>query len=315
MKSIASSSLFSFAMVLMALFVGYGLGKRGEPVSDSLHPFEKTEQETVDYKEKYLALQSRFDQLNKVDFEEYLQLKTQKEKYNKANDILGKILVIFLAELGLKVSGEARDYAEDLMSNPDKHAYKEKETSGNKSPQTEKNIVAEVAKQNHQTFLRKETKVHEVKSKEEAQDFLDAVHFENLFDELRAAQGLKKRQYVHIRGSFIGFVNLSEPKGEQWEVELFLDGQLVDGVIRKGTSRIKLLKDGQVFSDSNGNGDIDGVKSLAGKKKGILLKLGGNNGYFQLYYAPALNQLIGNYYKEISVGSFKRKGTVFLERR
>jgi hypothetical protein len=56
------------------------------------------------YQEKYLRLKRQIEQIHAVDFEEYMQLKEQKEKYLKADEILGKIFLVFLAEAGLKLT-------------------------------------------------------------------------------------------------------------------------------------------------------------------------------------------------------------------
>ncbi|MBY0385209.1 hypothetical protein K2X05_08635, partial [bacterium] len=56
------------------------------------------------YQLKYENLQKKIQQIHDVDFEEYVQLKEQKEKYLKADEILGKIFLVFLAEAGLKLS-------------------------------------------------------------------------------------------------------------------------------------------------------------------------------------------------------------------
>lgn len=49
-------------------------------------------------------LLAKFQELTAADLEEYYRLKTAEDKYKKADEILGKVMAIFLADLGLHAS-------------------------------------------------------------------------------------------------------------------------------------------------------------------------------------------------------------------
>jgi hypothetical protein len=62
-----------------------------------------------------------FADLTEDQMQEYLQLKDQQAKYEKANEIMAKIMQIFVADLGLHLTGEAScriDSAEFPLSKP-----------------------------------------------------------------------------------------------------------------------------------------------------------------------------------------------------
>jgi len=49
----------------------------------------------------------KFEALAQVDYEDYLKLKTDAEKYKKADEILGKIMAVFIADLGIHFKEKA----------------------------------------------------------------------------------------------------------------------------------------------------------------------------------------------------------------
>lgn len=72
-------------------------------------------------KEEVRVESSRHQERPQFDFEEYLTLKNEKEKYLKAEELYGKMMVMFLASLGLREQGivkqiqkEREDYVAGL---------------------------------------------------------------------------------------------------------------------------------------------------------------------------------------------------------
>ena len=303
-------------MIILALFVGYGLGKRGEPASDSLTPFKKIEEpnsmEEASYKEKYFSMRSRFEQVSKVDMEEYVQLKSQKEKYNKANQILGKMLIIFLAELGLKISGEARDYAEGVTNSPEKYAYKE---SAETKEFSKKNLSNPSEEGVARGWIKKESSLKSINSREEAIKFLEEVTFKNFSKSVEKSIFIKEKHFQMLRGTYVGEIQITQPKTQTLGMEMTIEG--ASGQWREeGKTSIKLFKNGQLESENTGSGQPKGYRSLSENSTAIIIHLGGSRGFVQLYRARSLgNTLIGNYYRQKEFGQVIKAGTVFLSRR
>ncbi len=57
------------------------------------------------------AINQKVSGLTDSEISDYYKLKDQKEKYEKANEILSKIVLLFLADLGVKLSPEIRHQA------------------------------------------------------------------------------------------------------------------------------------------------------------------------------------------------------------
>ena len=70
------------------------------------------------FKKELLKIRGHFSEISSVDIEEYLRLKTMEEKYQKAEEILGKILLIFFADLDIHLTQSQREFAEKMSENP-----------------------------------------------------------------------------------------------------------------------------------------------------------------------------------------------------
>ena len=74
----------------------------------SKSPLEKASVVSLKSEEpaRFEELQSKIQEIHDVDIQEYLKLKEQKAQFLKANDILSKMMMIFLADLGLRMSSK-----------------------------------------------------------------------------------------------------------------------------------------------------------------------------------------------------------------
>lgn len=59
-------------------------------------------------------LQKQVKQFSESELDEYLKLNDQKKRYQKADELLGKVMLLFLANLGLNVSDEKKEKLEDM---------------------------------------------------------------------------------------------------------------------------------------------------------------------------------------------------------
>src|SRR5690606_22227066 len=157
-------------------------------------------------------------------------------------------------------------------------------------------------------------KVNEIVTEKEVQDFLKNVEITDLVSEFRSGGSLSDKQFEVLNGVYEGMAIFEDPAERPWRVHLWLRGRISGGKYR-GRHEIRLFKNGKQFSRSRGGVNDETYRSINGDPNGILINAYENNGFFQLYYFPKLNQLHGLVYLQKTVGSFERKGTVVLNRR
>lgn len=64
----------------------------------------------------YSETKSKLQKLTENELDEYLKLKSLEEKYKKADEILGKAIMIFLADLGLRISDDKVEFAKKALT-------------------------------------------------------------------------------------------------------------------------------------------------------------------------------------------------------
>jgi regulatory protein YycI of two-component signal transduction system YycFG len=64
--------------------------------------------------EEQTILKDSIISFTEKEFEQYLKLKDQKKRYQKADELFGKVMLLFLAELGLKIPEPKMRQLEDM---------------------------------------------------------------------------------------------------------------------------------------------------------------------------------------------------------
>jgi hypothetical protein len=259
----------------------------------------------------------KLQSLAEVDFEDYYRLKTMEEKYVKADEILGKIMVIFLADLGLRVSREAQEASQikaaPLERNPEPVSPKARElpapTSGIPTPDAEKQDLRRLA--------RMEEKLLEVRDERAVEGFLRRVKFDDLEATLKSSSGFANRSGVlsALNGSFEGRARVRYAgKSEGWDMHLDVAATMSKAEL-SGSVKTRLLKEGKVFSNSHSNGDkIDVFREFVGSSSALLVKASPQI-YLQLYYLKEIDQLAANIYRRASEAEgFEHIGSASLKR-
>lgn len=260
------------------------------------------------YREKYESLQKKIAEIHKVDFEEYLNLKEQKAKYEKANEILGKIFVLFLAEAGLKLT-QQKDTPQQPQIAPSKEAPLAEEPCA-----PLKAGLSPVAK-DEVAWLKHEKIVGPGKLSE---DDTKNLEIKDLFSVLKKAKPLGLDAGVKISGNYAGSIQFEGPPF-LWlmNLELEVTGENESGFI-EGKSKISLSEPNkEPFSTSKGDGNQDQFLVPDNGSQAILLKIKAKNKdhYLQLYPSDNHRKLVGNFYESVSLDQFKKIGTVSLTRR
>ncbi len=267
---------------------------------------------------------ARFRHLDATDYADYLALKDQEAKYRKADEILGKIWLMVMADLGIRNGG-----AQALGS-----ATSSPTTSDTASPQPSSSVSPSLSATSTSTPLpastpgtaetstitwhQNEKKLEEVSSDKEARDFLESVAIKDIAGELRGASWtISEERFQKLTGTYSGEIVFDDKAKANWLIEWEIQGQIEEGN-PKGTGNITLTntKDGKTFSRSTNRGTLKFMGSFTnGQSQSILINSYNDDGYIQLYLAKRMDRLIGNYYLRKGPVDFEKVGTVSLIRK
>ena len=274
-----------FALCLAALLFGVALGY-----------FSGNRESTLDSAE---VTQRALRALSESDYQEYLRLKDSPEKLRKADELLGKIMQLVLADIGLNA-------AKPRAASPALEA-----PAAASSPAAKVTLKPDTVGAGRK-WLEVEQKVVNGNSETEALEALKGVEIADMFQELRASQPLSSDQLRQINGRYVGEITFYDG-AEPWHMEWLVQADQKNGGL-SGKQDIKLSKNGKVFSHTNNDGTLKDFSAAAGNSKAIFLKANGDSGYLQLWEANALQRLAGVYFSKETIDRFKAIGTVNLER-
>ena len=202
--------------LVLIVLVGFSAYQVGQSSSNDVE-LELSEQiDSPDYKAKYEGLQEKFSDLDKVDIEEYLQLKTQKEKYEKADEILTKIMKIFLVNLGLRIS-------QDRVKSVETHL------SGKKSNSRREEVVSKERSKPELGKTRTKSVEKSIKSSTASRSGMKSSK----------KKIEKKVEYYHGEITFLG------KKKKPWYIKLKLDGLFYINGDFKGSEYVMIFPEGE----------------------------------------------------------------------
>ena len=102
-------------LLIIGLFVGYFLphGEKAviEPKEDGIHLTNLEYEELKQSSDRAKDLEKKVQSLSDINLDEYVSLKDQREKYLKADELFGKVMLLFLADLSLHMSDKVKDWA------------------------------------------------------------------------------------------------------------------------------------------------------------------------------------------------------------
>ncbi len=213
-----------------------------------------------------------------VDLQDYYRLKSEEERYRKADEILGKIIMVFLADLGMKISKpfgvnqkQVATAAANLTSPPTPAAVASKTIVTTPVPISRPPLT-------------------DVRTPDDIAEFLKASQMENFEDAVKTSSAFsnKNGQLQNFSGEFIGAAQiLSKGESERWEIEMRLSAKMSAGKLT-GQRSLKLSKNGRVFSDSSGNGGLDEEYREVSHDPEVVIIAAGPNTYSRPSRAPAL---------------------------
>ena len=303
--------IFTFVLVYFLGFVTHHYY-----VSDA--PKQKTEYEIT--QNKALVV------LTPEMIEDYYRLQTLEEKYKKADELLGKVIVALLHDLGNKLNKSTIQMAESSAkglghqnsNSQTQEAYPDlnsERTQGvGASPNSNQAVEANLNTKKWQIF---EPNLEQVQTNVQANEFLEKVKIDNFDEALKASSNFKNSQQnlENIIGKFEGSAEVSySSKARIWQIEIEMDLRMNQQTLR-GRSQIKLSENGRVFSNSTDRGEPKNIREFSNESVAIMIRASPSI-IFQLYYLKTNDSFIGNVYRldgdEIN---YKYVGTLKLNRK
>ncbi len=259
--------------------------------------------------QKAESVNNKIKLLSETEYQEYLNLKDSEEKYKKADELLGKVMVLFLADLGSRLANKPVS----IDSNTDTQPPQQSANTVSSEPfQTQAQPAVSVSAPN---FKLKEQQLLSSKDEKEAMRLLAEVEIKDLEKQLSGTQTITYKQQNLVQGSYAGWVVFDDKSKERWQVEWTVDARW-DGKKLSG-SYVVILSDSRrgPFSRTNGNGEVKAFMTLPGDSNAVLVESHGGDGFMQIYPFADTGKVFGNYYLMQKDRSFKKVGVVILEKK
>lgn len=302
--------------ILAVLFLGAGIwiGRESLPKSP---PQTSVPDDVLERANKYTALQNKFSDLAEIDFDEFLRLKTLEEKYRKADEILGKILLIVLADLGLKLSPEKVAFAKNATEPKQAPSLQPVPNVTTRLAPTPTVAPAIASSGINSPWVQAEARLKNLKNDQDIDAFLKAAKIPDLMFALRQSKHptTLDETMKSVNGRFEGEVIHNNGTGRRFHMVLSATlRQGKEGL--RGRSDVELWENGKRISRATDRGDVQAFRQFPSGSETLILKASPVH-YFQLYHLADQDEFIGNYYEKAKNDetTFDLKGTVRLQRR
>lgn len=313
---VTKSSLFVVSALGAGMLIGFFAGQPTSTLSENpLCP--PSEEQVGACSEKLDDLRGKFQALTENDIQEYIRLKDMKAKYEKADEIFGKMLNIFLLDLGLRISSDRLNELKAAAEHAQASAPSRKRQPEAGETLDERALAQRAASPAAPTIkIVSDRELARVSSEDEAKKLLENAALADPVDSWRNASPTSKKHFQMINGSYTGELTFFEDDSKPFDVTIDLINVTLEGGELKGQMSMLLEKragDSRSHSTTGPNSKIRNFKS--GADGSILIETMGGNGMIQLYYFPQLQQFQGNYYGKKGLEPLKREGLVVLTKR
>lgn len=299
-------SYVSLAVVaLLSAFIGFSLRPPVVRDPDAAH---------------YQSLKAKLENIGNVDMQEYLRLKDQKARYEKADEILAKILQLMIYDLGLRQEDQLAQMKARKQVEANTPPDQPSQTTWVENPKVRERQKRISEQSSEKPSWKQNTeKIAEIYRADQVDEFLKSVEIPDFFGAIRSGSSLTAAQVEQLNGSFAGRAVFDDPKELPWQVIMSVNATLEEGQMF-GQFDVRLSKNGKQFSRTRSGrkrGEKQPIKldyfmGLEGDANTLIVNAYGDDGYFQLYYFPRLGDFHGLVYLKKSLGVFERKGFVQL---
>ena len=299
-------------ITIVAFSLGIVLGR------SSLSTKQNLDQEFSQHEDND-QLKAKLQALTDHDIAEYYRLKDDAEKYKKADEILAKIMTVFLHDLGIRLSQPAQNKIAATGGRVDASSSSDTQvaSSGGQTATVGKSNSLLPKRSDADDFRIYERSRFEIRTEADIDKFLENVKIDNLDEALKDTGNFNNRTHTleALKGKFSGKSTVKiDEKYRTWDVEITLDAKLGNDNNLSGYSTINMSENGKNFSSSNDKGSVTLFREFNSGSDAILLRASPSV-QFQLYYIKNSDSLIGNVYRRNSEEDpFRNIGTVQLNR-
>jgi len=294
---------------IICLLIGLAVGAKFFSTTEtakeiSLLPQSKTQK-------KLESFNKAAQKISNIDLLEYIKLKTMKEKYEKADEILGKIMLLFLANVQLEMNKDVKEYF-STSKRPTLKNDIPKSISVSKKKESIEVIISPFKKFNkknlgkieNEDFSDIEIKTAKFELKEPYSFYKNAKSATELKEVFRVYgkfEGELYRTTGKTKGSIdkvlleIKFMQVGDKLKGEYFSELRRDGVAYSTNRGKGEYFSELRRDGVAYSTNRGSGYNGQVKLIKKPKKHLLLQMSPNS-FLQVFPSNESEVIIGRFY-------------------
>lgn len=283
-------------LIIAALTLGWLGGRYSSPspsIEEEIEIIESPSQPIIDSSfEKLKILQEKLLAIEKIDLVEYRDLQDKREQYLKANEILGKVMLILLADLGLHL--KSKDWqkltaAEEPQEFPKPPQERMRESAPQKSRPNEGRYGYDFPDPNKEAQKeKKEDKPTQIMTKK--------GKLTNPTSFYRKSRPFQKTNplFQKLQGSYWGdMIHLKEDIIEVVEFKVSYD---YNGKEYEGNSTIIVYdSNGNQRGRSRSNGKNNNFQSNPADPEGIVIETS-PTGFIHLRYNKRKNRFKGFYY-------------------
>ncbi|MFV8257280.1 hypothetical protein ACNQKP_05730 [Bdellovibrio bacteriovorus] len=307
MKKISSQILVVVVVVAVAV-VSFSLGRSSAPTSTASAVIAD-------------QIKSELISLTQKDFEEYQNLKTLEEKYKKADEILGKIVTVFLADLGVKLAFKSTSptMLDGTCNIPAAQTQNPTAMTSNPAP-AEANPTAPTpapAKPVNE-WINHEKTLLEVRDETLALEELKKMEIKDLFSTLKSSSALSTKNSNGIQGFYAGEITFFDRKTHKTDWLITWDVRLRKPNKEDAYALVILAKkdNGEVISRSQtSSGPLQDYMTVPGSA-GLIVNIRADKAYIQIYPLNGNTQIwVGNVYEQKNRGEYTMTGQVRLNKQ
>jgi len=222
--------------------------------------------------------------ISNIDLLEYTKLKTMKDKYEKADEILGKIMLLFLANIQLEMNKDVKKYfssTDRLELEIEQEKIEPLKVITNPYGNLSKEKLGEIE---NEDFADIESKTSNFNIKQPYAFFKNAKPVTELKDIFR------------VYGKFEGELYITNGKNKGVIDSVHIDIKLMQvGNKLKGDYISELRRSGVPYSTNRGSGENNQVKLVNKPKKHILLEMSPSS-FIQIFPNNESETIIGRFY-------------------
>jgi|GEM_PF-2198997 len=280
---------------LIFLSLGYWLGSRKQESKSAQVVLAEPPPSQVD------SIKEKFQSLTDLEIQEYYLLKNEQEKYRKADEILGKIVLLLLQDLGVRVSESTQKAAQEQSNKTTNQSFNQVGLNQEASYKTETSVASKPLPQASSPlnpWVQNEKKLSEVSSPTEVAEYLNQVKIENFEDSLKQSKSFTNtnQSLSELTGRYKGAAQVvNRGKNTVWEIEMTLEANMRGPTLR-GLSHILISENGKTFSNSKDSGEVMNFREFSGGSQATLIRASPSIN-FQSYYIKSREAVIGNVYQ------------------